>query len=159
MTETQISTKRQLTSEENETLQSLFPNEQALSRAGLSTTYFFLLEQNRISSPECFKDLVSKAKDIDNFPRVYHRDSDENEGSVSLHTSNGSGELLMSPDIDSMEGKGLSFRILGRVVMAHLEVQLQHETRMILEQRTTSNEQIERISNMMREYGAYPIRW
>ena len=131
MTETQDPIKRQLTSEENETLRSLFPNEKAMSQAGISTTYSHHLEQNRISSPEYFKDLVSKATDIGNVPRVYRKGSEEDEGSVPLYTSNGSGEVLMPPQIDSIEGKGLSVHILSRVVMAHLGVQLQHETRMI----------------------------
>ena len=47
-------------------------------------------------------------------------------------------------------------RVLSNIVRTHLE-QMQQEVRMILEQKTTSSEQIERISGTTRAYGAYLI--
>ena len=64
--------------------------------------------------------------------------------------SNGSGEVLMPPEIDSMQGLTLSLQVFSSMVGAHLELQLQRETRMIVEQRTISCEQVECLGNMMK---------
>ena len=42
----------------------------------------------------------------------------------------------MPQEIDSTEGLTLSLQVFSSMVGAHMELQLQHETRMIVEQRT-----------------------
>lgn len=69
MKETQIPTERQLTAEEIETLQLLFPSEEALEQAFLSPPTVSFLEQGRTSSAKYFKDPVPKCTAKESLPR------------------------------------------------------------------------------------------
>ena len=180
--------ERQLTAEEEKILHHCFPNERDLNWVKFFSPSVPVLEQGRMSSPEYFEDLVLKSTAIESLTHVGNERNDTiikvsylpiNEdhtrvsslpinddntrvSSLPLYQNNGSGKVLMPQTIGPSEGLGLSLRVLSNMVGTHLEMQLQHETRMILEQKTTSSEQIERLSGTMRDYGAYllrEIRW
>lgn len=150
---TAIEDERQLTPEENETFQRLFPDEAALKhrthRQGL-----VILDQKQICSPEYYKDLVLKCTSKEVLPWICCCDLDGDEGSISLFRFNARGELLMPMRYNSAEGRALSLFVLNRLVGVHLDIKLQHETRMIVEQKTTSSEQMKRIGSLLEEYGA-----
>lgn len=159
--QTQIPMERQLTAEEEKILHHCFPNEEELRWVKFFSPSVPVLEQGRMSSPEYFEDLVLKSTAIESLTNVGNEfidDHDTRVSSLPLYQKNGSGKVLMPQTIGPSEGLGLSLRVLSNMVGTHLEMQLQHETRMILEQKTTSSEQIERLSGMMRDYGAYLLR-
>ena len=160
--------ERQLTSEEEKILHHLFPDEETLQWPTFLSPKVPVLEQGRISSPNYFEDLVSKTTAIESLthvtpnPRLRYRTKflspiDDDTSSLPLYQENGNGKVLMPQTIGSSEGLGMSLRVLSNMVGTHLEMQMQHETRMILEQKTTSSEQIARISGTMRDYGTYLI--
>lgn len=165
----QIPMERQLTAEEEKILHHCVPYERKLSWVKFFSPSVPVLEQGRMSSPEYFEDLVLKSTAIESLTHVGNDTIDEvsslpinddntRVSSLPLYQKNGSGKVLMPQTIGPSEGLGLSLRVLSNMVGTHLEMQLQHETRMILEQKTTSSEQIERLSGTMRDYGAYLLR-
>ena len=171
--QTQIPMVRQLTAEEEKILHHFVPNELKLRWANFFSPSVPVLEQGQMSSPEYFEDLVLKSTAIESLTHVGNDTNDDDDTEVSslpinddntrvsslpLYQKNGSGKVLMPQTIGPSEGLGLSLRVLSNMVGTHLEMQLQHETRMILEQKTTSSEQIERLSGTMRDYGAYLLR-
>lgn len=145
--------ERQLAAEEERILHLSFPNERAMRWPRFRSPKVPVLEQGQMSSPEYYKSLVSKSAAIESLTHAENDDDDE-VPSFPLYQNNGSGKALMPQTPGSSEGLGLSLRVLSNIVGTHLEMQMQHETRMILEQKTTSSEQIERISGTMRDYGA-----
>ena len=63
----------------------------------------------------------------------------------------------MPPVINSTECLGLSPRVSISSMEAHFEVRLQHEIKVVVEQKTTFREQMGRIGNMMRKNGVYSL--
>ena len=152
--------ERQLTTEEEEIFHRLFPDEEELAFASFFSPSVPALERGRLSSPEYFETLVLKSTAIESLTHVKifaRRDDNEDDDlSLPLYQATGSGNsLILQTVVGSSQGVGLSLRVLSNMVGTHLEMQLQHETRKILEQKTTCSEQMERISRMMGDYGAY----
>lgn len=152
MAQPQRSHDRQIAASEKETLQRLFPREEALDNA-----YFkgpgppYLMEQST-ASPDYYKDLVTictSPANLTKFSRGW-----VSAESLPLFESNSDGELVVDSRNSPAENLALTLTLLLNVAQSHFELQLQHESRSILEQKTTSNEQLERISRLLRDYGA-----
>lgn len=153
MTEPQSSHDRQLTPSEKETLHRLFPRKVSLNYAYFKSPGSTELFQHSISSPEYFKELVSRCTSPDNLTQIW-KDEWSPEESLPLFGYDINGELAMESSDRPGESLALSLIMLLNLAESHLEMQLLHESSSVVEQKTTSTEQLNRITYLLRDYGA-----
>lgn len=106
-------------------------------------------------SPEYFKDLVLRFTSSKNLAQIGVDQNNETTGdteTIPLYQSNGEGEVELN-DTASGEGIALAMRILPAMVGLHVHVRLQQELSSILDRKSTSNEQLERVGALLDQHG------
>ncbi|KAL8860977.1 MAG: hypothetical protein Q9178_002490 [Gyalolechia marmorata] len=156
-----VGSQRQLTEEEKRTFLALFPDQDSAGRIVYDTCNWELLDELSVSSPipspHYFQALVSKctlADSLGRFSRKGVMEHGEGKGFINLFGQDKDDELLMPSAEDSIGRLALSLCVLSNLLRVHLTQQLQHETRLILEQKTTSTQQMDRIRGLVADYGA-----
>ncbi|KAL8721408.1 MAG: hypothetical protein Q9181_007711 [Wetmoreana brouardii] len=150
---------RELTDQERETFYRLFPNAKAGENLELKDYHYRLkFDDRQTLDARYFESLVSLLTSAENLPRfgLPSDNDDANPGvnveTIPLYGVGADGRVLQPKGYTSGEGMVLAYRVLSNMSLFHSTSRLQHELRMMLDQKTTSNEQMERVHSILVQY-------
>ncbi len=108
-------------------------------------------------SPGYFEHLVHAYTNMESFVRIHpsirdRTDEDQNDsGSVPLFRRIDQSGQLKSIDIESDEGLPIAVRISMTIVPSYLAAQLQQEISKMVDQKTTTSEQVDHIRSLLEQ--------
>ncbi len=123
--------------------------------------------------PRCYKDFLSPGyfehrvqayTNVESFVRIHpstedstvdeSTDEDQNDsGSVPLFRRTNQSGQLESIDFNADRGLPMALRISMSIVLNHLNARIQREISNLVDKKTTTSEQVERIRSLLEQYG------
>ena len=153
-----VANRRQLTETETETLRRIFligqenePPFSIIEDWGKPPPCDF-----QLSTPAYFERLFTMSVDSTCLPSICDIE-DRETGTVPIYECNATREVVLPVDQWAPEGLALSLRILPRMLTAHLSTRLQHELRLMMEVKTTSEEQVNRVASLLDRYSKFSL--
>ena len=135
------------------------------SEASKDSTEVHAIYDNKIGwvyNKEYFKDLVQRSTDVETLPPFNLEREDSDLGNVDekanlyrpirlYESARRNGQITTGDVIGKDEGFALSFRILSKLILRHQKEELKLEMASILEEKSTSQEQITRIRSLLKD--------
>ena len=145
--------ERQLTQEEKETLHRMVPDDDPRTFRMSDYQTYLALGQLEVSNPAYFEEIVSKSIASASLPHIIgHGNIDNDSEDISLYATNTKGEVVLPEHTDSYEGMALALGVLPRMLSRHVSSCLQHELRLMMASRSTSEEQMSRIRSFLDQF-------